>query len=152
SIRIPLDWKETEDYTLRSESDFNQKLLGNISRFDSPRISTYQPRLMVQALEIPHEISAQHWLRHHILISGFTPVGEVTSKNPREAAGHYIYLENGTSMYTYVRALINKNTILLAKLEIPSALKDYMDYVQHKVIDSFMLTYPEDGPIEPVKS
>lgn len=152
SMRVPKDWTETEDYTQKTESEFNQKLLGNISRFDSPRISTYQPRLIVQALEIPHEISAQHWLRHHILVSGYTPVGDIVGKDPRDASGHYIYLENGTSMYTYVRAVINKNTILLSKFEIPSALKDYMSYIQHKVIDSFTLTYPEDGSIEDLKS
>lgn len=152
SIRIPKGWQYSEDYESKTEAELNQKLLGNIARFDSPRISTYQPRLIVQALELPHEISAKHWLRHHILISGYTPDSEIESKNPREASGYYIYLEDGNSMRTYVRALINKDTMLVAKFEIPSQMRTYMEYIQRKTLESFTLTYPEEGPVEATKS
>ncbi len=152
SMRIPKDWTYSEDYEDKTETELNQKLLGNIARFDSPRISTYQPRILVQALEMPHEISAAHWLRHHILVSGYTPEGEIKSPTPRDASGHYIYLQDGTSMYAHVRVLINKGVILIAKFEIPIQLKDYMEYLQHKTLETFTLTYPEDGPIEEQKS
>lgn len=151
SIRLPKDWEYTENYETKTQTELNQKLLGNIARFDSPRISTYRPRVIVQALEMPHEISAQHWLRHYILISGYTPDGEIESKNPREASGYYIYLEDGNSMRTFVRAQINKNTMLVAKFEIPHQLKTYMEYLQHKTLESFTLSYPEEGPIEDTK-
>lgn len=152
SIRLPKDWAYTENYEAKTETELNQKLLGNIARFDSPRISTYQPRVIVQALKMPHQISAKHWLRHHILISGFTPDSEIISKNPREASGYYIYLEDGNSMRTYIRALINKDTMLVAKFEIPTQMKTYMEYIQKKTLESFSLTYPEEGPIEDMKS
>lgn len=151
SIRVPKDWPDPV-VAQKKDSDIGQKLIGNLAQFDAPMISTFQPRIYIQALEMEHEIDAEHWLRHHILISGYTPVGPVTADGPRKASGHYIYLQDGTSIYAYISAHINKNTILLAKFEIPAQLQQYMKYLQHASIDSFTLTYPEETPIEEQRS
>jgi hypothetical protein len=147
---LPNDW-QGEVFAEGKNYELSQKILGDIAIFKSPLIGTARGVVTIHALTLEHEISAGHWLKNYILANGFSPDGELVEKSNTSASAYYINIEKGISMHTYIGAHISGNTMVLVRFVIPLDLKDYVTYLQKRIIDSFHLTYPKDSPIEQQK-
>jgi hypothetical protein len=147
---LPNDW-QGEVFAEGKNYELSQKILGDIAIFKSPLIGTARGVVTIHALTLEHEISAGHWLKNYILANGFSPDGELVAKSNTSASAYYINIEKGISMHTYIGAHISGNTMVLIRFVIPLDLKDYVTYLQKRIIDSFHLTYPKDSAIEQQK-
>ena len=152
SMDLPKDW--TADLLPEGKKDMTTRILGDIARFSSPMIGTKKLRVVVQAVNLEHEISVSNWLKNYILTGGFAPDGDVifNKDNPRRASIHFVSLEGGESFYNYITAQLSGNIMMLALFQTPQSLRDYAKFLQRKTIDSFNLTYPKEGTIEEQKS
>ncbi len=147
---LPNDW-QGEVFAEGKNYELSQKILGDIAIFKSPLIGTARGVVTIHALTLEHEISAGHWLKNYILANGFSPDGELIEKSNTSASAFYINIEKGISTHTYIGAHISGNTMVLVRFVIPLDLKDYVTYLQKRIIDSFHLTYPKDSAIEQQK-
>lgn len=152
TMNLPKDW--TADLLPEGKKDMTTRILGDIARFSSPMIGTKKLRVVVQAVNIDHEISVANWLKNYILTGGFAPDGDVIVKqeNARRASIYFVSLEGGESFYNYITAQLSGNLMMLARFETPQSLREYAHFLQKKTIDSFALTYPKEGTIEEQKA
>lgn len=151
TMNLPKDWNT--DLLPDGKKDVTTRIIGDIARFSSPMIGTKKLRVVVQAVNVEHEISVANWLKNYILTSGFAPDGDVIRDEnaPRRASIYFVNIEGGDSFYNYVTAQLSGNIIVLARFQTPQSLKEYAKFLQKKTIDSFSLTYPKDGNIEDFK-
>ncbi|HYD19227.1 MAG TPA: hypothetical protein VEF76_12190 [Patescibacteria group bacterium] len=150
-IYIPKDWTEVEAYDTLQEN--NQAILSRIALYRSPMVSTLQMELEINALKLPHEISAKYWLRDYILKQGFSPEGEVIEHSTKSASAYYVLAGSpaAPSSLEYIAARISGSWVLLATYRAPLPLRNYVKYLQKKTIDSFKVLYPKEEPIEDQK-
>lgn len=150
-ILIPKNWEVVE--TMDATAETAQQILSRIAIYRSEMIGTLQTEVYIDALKLQNDISAKHWLKNYILSSGFSPDGDIESSNAKNASGYYVKTgEPGApSTKEYVTASISGTWILLATFECPLPLREYMKYIQKKVVDSFKILYPKDEPIEDQK-
>ena len=74
-VTLPKDWTKKE-LSMDAAPEISRHFLGNISRFIGPTLLETHPKLIVQALQLDHDILIEHWLEHHILTSGYSQEGE----------------------------------------------------------------------------
>lgn len=151
TMNLPKDW--IADLLPEGKKDITSRIIGDIAKFSSPMIGTKKLRIVVQAVNVEHEISVSNWLRNYILTSGFAPDGDVIfdKKTPRQASIYFVNLEGGESFYNYITAQLSGNIMMLARFQAPQNLREYTKYLQKKTIDSFALTYPKESSIEEQK-
>lgn len=149
TMNIPKDWQT--DLLPDEKATLSGRIIGDIARFSSPMIGTKRIRASVHGAYVEHEISAANWLRNYILTSGFAPEGDVIQdpKNPRRASIFFVSLDGGESFYNYITAQLSGNVMMMARVQLPQNLRDYAKFLQKRTVDSFGLTYPKEGPIEP---
>lgn len=152
TMNLPKDWQT--EMLPDDKATLSGRIIGDIARFSSPMIGTKRIRVSVQGSYIEHEISSANWLRNYILTSGFAPEGEIITdeKNPRRASIFFVSLDNGESFYNYITAQISGNVMMMARAQVPQNLREYAKFLQKRLIDSFSLTYPKEGPIEPQRT
>lgn len=149
TMNLPKDWQT--DMLPDDKATLSGRIIGDIARFSSPMIGTKRIRASVHGAYVEHEISAANWLRNYILTSGFAPEGEVIQdpKNPRRASIFFVNLDGGESFFNYITAQLSGNIMMMARVQVPQSLREYAKFLQKRTVDSFGLTYPKDGPIEP---
>lgn len=151
-INLPPEWKMENLAELPSQQSttatLSQSLLGDVTRFKSPFIGTSQAMVTVQVLQLDHEITAENWLKNHIIISGYAPDGKIKAVNNARAHAAFFYTQNAVSFYTQAAVQISGNHILLVRFDVPVNLKEPLAFLQRKAIESFKLLYPKDGPVE----
>lgn len=147
-ILIPKDWEVAE--TMDATPESAQQILSRIAEYRSPMFGTMQASCFIDALKLEHEISAKYWLKNYILSSGFTPEGEVEGKDVKNASGYYIRTGDpgAPSTLEYVTGSITGTWILLATCQVPLPLRNYLKFLQKRVVESFKILYPKDDPIE----
>ncbi|HCS22644.1 MAG TPA: hypothetical protein DIW20_02755 [Rhodospirillaceae bacterium] len=152
TMNLPRDWQT--DMLPDDKATLSGRIIGDIARFSSPMIGTKRIRASVHGAYIEHEISASNWLRNYILSSGFAPEGDIITdeKNPRRASIFFVNLDNGESFYNYITAQISGNVMMMARVQVPQNLREYAKFLQKRLVDSFSLTYPKEGPIEPQRT
>lgn len=152
TMNLPKDWQT--EMLPDDKATLSGRIIGDIARFSSPMIGTKRIRVSVQGSYIEHEISSANWLRNYILTSGFAPEGEIMidEKNPRRASIFFVSLDNGESFYNYITAQISGNVMMMARAQVPQNLREYAKFLQKRLVDSFSLTYPKEGPIEPQRT
>lgn len=152
TMNLPKDWQT--EMLPDDKATLSGRIIGDIARFSSPMIGTKRIRVSVQGSYIEHEISSANWLRNYILTSGFAPEGEIITdeKNPRRASIFFVSLDNGESFYNYITAQISGNVMMMARAQVPQNLREYAKFLQKRLVDSFSLTYPKEGPIEPQRT
>lgn len=147
SILLPKDW--TSGSVATSVAPTLQKdIPEDIARFKSPMIGTAQASITIQAAHLNYEISVENWLKNYALTNGYALQEKVTPLGGNKASMAYIYVHEITSTYVYTTAQINANTVIMARFEIPLYLKEPMNFLQRRTIDSFKLILVNDNPIE----
>ncbi|MEZ0259441.1 MAG: hypothetical protein ACAH80_00435 [Alphaproteobacteria bacterium] len=147
---LPNDWTSEEMITGQLQPGV-MTVMGDVARFKSQMIGILQAKAAVEVLKIEHEMSAKHWLRQHMLASGYGLEGEVAEQGPRSASASYIIVRDSQTWYGYMGLRMSGNFAEIARFEVPLKLKNYLGYLQKKSVDSFRLLYPKEDAIEDQK-
>lgn len=151
SINVPKNWES--DTTADSVTQtLDNKILHNITRFRSPMIGVVRATLALQALKLEHEITAKSWLKNYIITNGYAPQGDIVSEDRHTAAVYFVWTNDGTASYTYMRVRINAGKIIVSRFDAPIHLKEFLSYLQKKAPDSMTVTYPKETPVETQKA
>jgi hypothetical protein len=146
-LLLPKDW-ETIEIAASEAGSFNQKIIGDVARFQSEIIGTARAKVVVQFMNIEREIDARSWLRHRILGLGYAPDGEIIEKNKYRASAGYAVVADDGPKYIYSTAQMTGNAIFFVTFEVPLRAKEYLGFLQTRVVDSFILKVPKDEPVE----
>lgn len=148
---LPKDWETValgQDVALT----LSQKILNDAARFKSPMIGTEQAVVTVQFIHLTDEISAGNWLKNYIFTNGHSLQEKIALTGDKRASGAFISIFEGKSTYTYTTVQINGNLAVMARFEIPLALKDALGFLQKRSMESFRLIAATDDPVETQKT
>lgn len=148
-IRLPKNWTQ-HPILSDGNSGLTRKLMGIISRFSGPAIGDIRPTLIVEALQLEHEITAENWVRNMALIEGFT-LREIKPLSDRQALGSYVVLENGIPLFIRFSAIISGNTMLLARFSVPSSAAEQLSPYMRLSMESFRMVSLQGSSVEAVK-
>ncbi len=150
-ILLPKDW-EAVSLGQDTAAMLSHKILNEAARFKSPIIDTAQAVVIVQSMNLPDEISAENWLKNHAFTNGYSLQEKITPLGNKKAATAFISIFEGKSTYTYATVHINGNVAVMARFEIPLALKNLLGFLQKRAIDSFRLIITTDDSVEVQKT
>jgi hypothetical protein len=146
-ILLPKDW--TIERIAKATPSTDQSIPEDITRFKSPMLGTAQAVMTIQAMRLDHEISVENWLKNYIYTNGYTLQDKINSLGNKKAGTSYISVFETKGTYTYTVAQINGNIIMIARFEVPLALKEPLAFLQKRTIDSFRLIMPVEESVEP---
>ena len=136
-----------------SSLGLSRALIGDLARFRSPVVNTMRATIAVQSIKLDHEISAENWLKSHILSNKYALQGAITVTSEKKAGANCIETRlDGSSSYIYITVQINGNDAVIVRFDSPLALKDVLAFVRNKIVDSFRFILVTDRPIETLKS
>ncbi len=138
NIRLPKDWSKSQDL-----SDTHLKLTQNVAidlarYFGPPAIDQDRQKLLVQAIGLPHQMSAQIWLIQYLRANKYSLLGfEVEDEHRAEAL--YVVIEDKVSYVVRSVVQINGSKALFAQYFVP--LERWHDYkkMQAEALRSFVL-------------
>lgn len=149
SVRLPKTWEKYETLN-QGNAELTRRLLGIISRFSGPVMGDIHPEFIVEAVQLEHEITAEHWAKNFALTSGYT-LKELLAKNDSEASGSYVSVENGTTFFIHFAAKISNGTMFFARFSVPLFAAEQLSNYMKLSIESFALAKSTGGPIENLK-
>ena len=152
SILLPKDWTSEETVQTDMAGDLSLKLIGDLAKFKSPIINTQQAVVTIQSIKLSREISAQNWLKNYILSNNYDIQDKVISTDDRKASAYCIATSDNKSSYIYLAVEINGNNAIIVQFSSPLALKDTLQFLRKKVVDSFKFILATDSPIETQKN
>jgi hypothetical protein len=148
NILLPKDWTQEETLHADTGGEFDRKIMGELGRFRSPFIHTMQALVTIQSIRVEREISAENWLKNYILTNNCSLQGAVAPDGNKEATAACVSTSEGRSTYLYVLAKLNGNNAVVVQFEMPIALKEGLDFLSKRVLDSFQFVLTSDRPIE----
>ena len=146
-INVPTNW-EIENLSTNITPDFSQKILSDIVQIKSPLFVTSRAEINVRSLVLEHEISAKNWLRNYIQSNGYVLHGDVEEKDEKRASAYYSRIENLQNLHVYITVQFTGNMALLAQFVSPLPVKEYLSFLQKRMIDSFQTTLNNNKTIE----
>jgi len=146
-LRLPETWSKMTQH-MEQNLQLQKRLMSHITTFVAPPLATVKPSMTIQAKNLEHEIDAAHWLRHYLLVNGFTLTEDVQSKDLRNATAHFVYVRDETAYTGYARAIFHGNMVTLARLDVPQRFQSYYGVLQKMAVDGLTLVFPQSGAIE----
>ena len=146
-LRLPETWEKRTQH-MEQGVQLHKRLMSHITTFIAPPLADVRPSMTIQAKNLEHEIDAGHWLRHYLLLNGFTLSGDVESKDMRNATAHFVYVSDQTAYTGYARAIFHGNMVTLARLDVPQRFMKHYSVLQKHAVDKLTLVFPQSGTIE----
>ena len=146
-LRLPDTWEKRTQH-MEQGVQLHKRLMSHITTFMAPPIADVRPSMTIQAKNLEHEIDAGYWLRHYLLVNGFTLTGEVESKDLRNATAHFVYVRDETAYTGYARAIFHGNMVTLARFDVPQRFAKWYSVLQKQAVDKLVLVFPKSGAIE----
>ena len=146
-IRIPGEWKH--DDSLSKAPTIGKRLLETIDQYRGKLIiGGGRPSVSIQAIEMEHEILAEHWLQHYIFQKGYTAETPVKATSETEAEAQIIYIRNGLSYRSVMRAYIVEKRLLLVRFDAPLTIPEQDFAYGLSAVKSFNIISASIGYIE----
>lgn len=149
-IKLPKDW-EVENMTTDVSPDFSRRIIGEIARIRSPYYGIYRPEVVVQTVELQHDMEAAKWLQHYTLSNSYILQGKVDALSTYRAQASYTYIKENTVMLVQIAVVMNGREAVLARFEMPLAFKEQMGFLQKRAIETFHLSAGDEKPVEEQK-
>lgn len=147
TIRLPKDWTQQE-VSEKHVPVINDLLLADIAKFHGPARGDVPPFVSIQAIEIGHEILAQHWLKNFIFDNGYVPMQEIEEIAENRAYGAYV-VQTATARYLMTATVrIHRNWAIVAQFALPVRHYQAFRNLPDLSIKSFTLEAPPEGQIE----
>ena len=150
-MRIPKTWDENVQGSYGSQA-LNKKLMLDVAEYAGPIMKDIRPKINIQALQMEHEMMAEHWLKNHSLINGYT-LQNLTAESDYRASASYVYYSNRHSFFITITAQIHGDMIGLASFSVPivGSSNPYAK-LQEEVTRSFKFISISSATIEKRKS
>jgi hypothetical protein len=138
SMRIPKEWEEGED---KSSSNFilSEKLFLELSSYYGPPTIFGRSRIVIEALNMEGNLTAEQWYIKYILEGGYTTEGWVVH-NKNKVESLMIFMEGDYSYYLRSLIMINGDKIVLVKYFVPIKYFHEKAVEQAMVLSSFRMT------------
>ncbi|TNE26938.1 MAG: hypothetical protein EP349_09625 [Alphaproteobacteria bacterium] len=146
-LRLPDTWEKRTQH-MEKGVQLHKRLMSHITTFMGPPIADVRPSMTIQAKNLEHEIDAAHWLRHYLLVNGFTMTDEVEGKDLKNAAAHFVYVRDEAAYTGYARAIFHGDMVTLARFDVPQRFVKYYGVLQQQAVDKLALVFPKSGTIE----
>jgi hypothetical protein len=146
-MRLPKNWT-SEDMTQNQTLNTDKTIIGDITRMESEMIGVQRVNLTISLQTVNRDISAKNWLKNYILTNGYALQEEVREESPRAAKAYYTSISNQSDLFTYIAVRITGNIVFISRFEAPLGLRDYIGFLQKKMIDTLQLTYPREDSVE----
>lgn len=149
SFRLPKNWKESDFAKGLIETEFEPSfdIITTLARYFGPSISDMVPFIRIDALDIPFEMSAQHFLNIYMEKNVITTLGQAKhSKNKVEA----LYLDIMNQATFAVRTMLIKqgDTAIFFTMAVPMETYEKAEELIGYVMNSFHLLQDVDEVIE----
>ena len=139
SMRIDKDWEEGID---RSSSNFilSEKLFLELNSYWGKPTIAGRSRLVVEALNMEGNLTAEQWYIRYILEGGFTTEGFVTH-SPDKVESLMVVMEKDYSYYLRTLVTINGSKVIMVKYYVPIHYIKEQAVMQAMVLSTFKLTH-----------
>ncbi|MCK5384505.1 MAG: hypothetical protein KAJ29_02940 [Alphaproteobacteria bacterium] len=140
SMRISKDWEEGVD---KSSTNFilSEKLFLELSSYYSPPTISGRSRIVIEALNMEGNLTAEQWYIKYILEGGYTTEGLIVH-NTNKVESLMVVMEGDYSYYLRSLAMINGDKIIVVKYYVPMHYFKDQAVMQAMVIASFQMTHP----------
>lgn len=149
-IKLPRGWT-VDSAASEIAPDFSRSIIGEIAHIRSPYYGIYRPEVVVQTVELQHDIEAGPWLRHYLLANSYILQGDIDALSTYRAQAAYTYIKENTVMLVQIAVAMNGAEAVLARFEMPLAFKDQMGFIQRRAIETFHLSASNERPAEEQK-
>ncbi len=139
SLRLPKDWKKSEDVSMASFM-VSDKILGEILRFFGPPVLDSRSSFSMQVISLEYIMTAQQWFLQYLLSNGFTIQG-IKEIDEKRAEALYVKVDQGITYVIRAVAVINGKRIAMAQYQMPADNWETEKQMQAQVVDSFKLTH-----------
>jgi len=139
SMRIDKEWEEGID---RSSSNFilSEKLFLELNSYWGKPTIAGRSRLVVEALNMEGNLTAEQWYIRYILEGGFTTEGFVTH-SPNKVESLMVVMEKDYSYYLRTLVMINGAKVIMVKYYVPVHYIQEQAVMQAMVLSTFKLTH-----------
>jgi hypothetical protein len=151
-LLLPKDWTSEQTAQIESTQGLSQKILRDIARFKSPMMNTSQAMVIIQSIHLEREISAENWLKNYVLANGYALQEKVNAADEKRASVSFISANEDKSAYVYLTVQINGDIAMIARFESPLWLKDPLEFLRKRTIDSFRFILVTEDPVEQQKT
>ena len=141
SMRIPKEWEEGVDKT-SSNFILSEKLFLELSSYYGPPTISGRSRVVIEALNMEGNLTAEQWYIKFILEGGYTTEGWVVH-NKNKVESLMVVMEGDYSYYLRSLVQINGDKIIMVKYYVPIQYFQEQAVIQAMVISSFQITYPK---------
>ncbi|MCK5374207.1 MAG: hypothetical protein KAJ40_02885 [Alphaproteobacteria bacterium] len=140
SMRIDKDWTEGVD---RTSTNFilSEKLFLELSSYYGPPTISGRSRIVIEALNLEGNLTAEQWYIKYILEGGYTTEGFV-AHSPNKVESLMVIMERDYSYYLRTLVMINGSKVIMVKYYIPAIFFQEQAVMQAMILNSFKLTYP----------
>jgi hypothetical protein len=137
-----------EDLTKNQTLNVDQSIIGDLENARSEMVSIYRLNSTVSTQHLKYEITAKNWLKHYLLKNGYALEGDVQEDSPFLATAYYTSISDQKSVFTYISARVSGSIAFIVRFEAPLPLKAHVAYLQKKLVDTTLMSYPSDGTVE----
>lgn len=147
-FNMPEDWRHTtKDIGLNIS--LNTSFLTVLDHFQGELlVGGGRSGYFVDAINLDHEILAEHWLQDYIFKNGHTSEEPIQSSNENQASAEYIFIKSGVSYLAFVKVYIVRNRVIMVKFETPISTDEQEIAFGKLAVDSFHITSSDIGTIE----
>ena len=140
SMRIPKEWEEGVD---KSSTNFilSEKLFLELSSYYGPPTISGRSRIIIEALNMEGNLTAEQWYIKYILEGGYTTEGLVVH-NTNKVESLMVIMEKDYSYYLRSMIMINGDKIIMVKYFVPIQYFQEQAVIQAMVMASFQMTHP----------
>lgn len=140
SMRIPKDWTVGEDKT-STNFVLSKKLFLELSSYYGPPTISGRSRIVIEALNMEGNLTAEQWYIKYILEGGYTTEGLVVH-NTNKVESLMVVMEKDFSYYLRSLIMINGDKIIMVKYFVPMHYFKEQAVMQAMAISSFQMNHP----------
>ncbi len=144
-IRIPKNWTESGKGGLSEISVSN--ILGELGKFYGPPNIDERSKLVVEAVGLEYEMTAQQWFVQYLLANGYNLQGLKAYDNDN-AEALYVLIDNGISFAVRAMARVNSKRVVFAQHYVPIDRWHDEKVAQAQILQSFQLKKDIQGFVE----
>lgn len=145
-MRMPKGWTESTKGGL-GNIEVREKVKVELHKFFGPPSLSERSRLVIDAVGLDFDMTAQQWMIQYLLENGYNLQG-LNSKSSEHAEAAYVFIENSVSFVVRSVAYVNGKRIVFAQYFVPVERWHEEKALATGVLQSFKLTNEVDEFVE----
>ncbi len=146
SLRVPKEWEEGINKT-SANFVLSGKLFLELSSYYGPPTISGRSRVVIEAINMEGNLTAEQWYIKYILEGGYTTEGMIVHDS-NKVESLIVVMEGDYSYYLRSLITINGDKIIMVKYYVPVEYFQAQAVMQAMVISSFKITNPMEREFE----